>query len=138
MLGYVGQTDSARKEHQQRLNEPPRAGVRNWRTEMSEHDREAFEAIAGALLGELGYEVSARGHDRARSPSTVRGRRRGGAWVGSCNERPCGGDDTRFSPRRRNRRTRIPAAAACGGQILKRPASRQDRLSHRRGEVRPV
>jgi hypothetical protein len=66
MLGYVGQTDSARKEHQQRLNEPPRAGVRNWRTEMSEHDREAFEAIAGALLGELGYEVSARGHDRAR------------------------------------------------------------------------
>ena len=35
MLGYVGQTDSARKRHQQRLNEPPRAGVRDWRTEMS-------------------------------------------------------------------------------------------------------
>ena len=35
LLGYVGQTDSARKEHQQRLNEPPRVGVRNWRSEMS-------------------------------------------------------------------------------------------------------
>ena len=39
MLGYVGQTDSARKEHHQRLNEPPRVGVRNWRTEMSAGDR---------------------------------------------------------------------------------------------------
>ena len=34
MLGYVGETESARKEHQQRLNEPPRVGVRDWRTEM--------------------------------------------------------------------------------------------------------
>ena len=34
MLGYVGETDSARKEHQQRLNEPPRVGLRDWSTEM--------------------------------------------------------------------------------------------------------
>jgi Sulfotransferase family len=66
MLGYVGQTDSARKEHQQRLNEPPRVGVRDWRTEMSPADRAAFESVAGDLLAELGYEVEQRGHDASR------------------------------------------------------------------------
>ena len=39
MLGYVGETESARKAHQQRLNEPPRVGVRDWRTEMAPIDR---------------------------------------------------------------------------------------------------
>ena len=66
MLGYVGQTDSARKEHQRRLDEPPRVGVRNWHTEMSAEDRSAFEGIAGDLLGELGYDVSMRGHDGSK------------------------------------------------------------------------
>jgi hypothetical protein len=66
MLGYVGQTDSALKEHQQRLNEPPRVGVRNWRSEMSPDDVAAFEAVAGDLLDELGYDVATRGHDRPR------------------------------------------------------------------------
>ena len=66
MLGYVGQTDSARKQHQQRLNEPPRVGVRDWRTEMRREDRVAFEAVAGDLLAELGYEAARPGHDRTR------------------------------------------------------------------------
>ena len=66
MLGYVGQTDSARKEHQQRLNEPPRVGVRDWSAEMPPADREAFEQVAGDLLAELGYPVGARGHDRRK------------------------------------------------------------------------
>ncbi len=66
MLGYVGRTDSARKEHQQRLNEPPRVGARDWRTEMSPADVAAFEAVAGDLLHELGYGVSTRGRDRRR------------------------------------------------------------------------
>ena len=66
MLGYVGQTDSARKEHQQRLNEPPRVGVRDWRTEMTAADVAAFETVAGDLLDELGYEVTVSGRDRAR------------------------------------------------------------------------
>jgi sulfotransferase family protein len=61
MLDYVGQTDSARKAHQRRLDEPPRTGVREWRTEMSETDRRAFEEVAGALLAELGYAVETRG-----------------------------------------------------------------------------
>jgi hypothetical protein len=69
MLGYVGQTDSARKEHQQRLNEPPRVGVRDWRTEMPAHAVAGFESVAGDLLHELGYEAATRGHDRARLAS---------------------------------------------------------------------
>ena len=66
MLGYVGQTDSARKEHQRRLDEPPRVGVRDWRTEMPPEDVAAFESVAGDLLGDLGYDVSIRGSDRRR------------------------------------------------------------------------
>ena len=66
MLGYVGETDSALKAHQQRLNEPPRVGVRDWRTEMSRGDREDFESVAGDLLAELGYDVESRGRDRSR------------------------------------------------------------------------
>ena len=79
MLDYVGRTDSARKAHQQRLNEPPRAGVRAWRTEMSDDDRRRFEEVAGALLDELGYEVATRGHARVRLASY---RVRTAAWRG--------------------------------------------------------
>jgi hypothetical protein len=61
MLDYVGRTDSALKAHQRRLDEPPRTGVRDWRTEMSESERHAFEEVAGALLADLGYEVETRG-----------------------------------------------------------------------------
>ena len=79
MLDYVGQTDSARKAHQQRLNEPPRQNVREWRTEMSESDRHAFEEVAGALLAELGYEVEIRGTARGKLAAY---RLRTGAWRG--------------------------------------------------------
>ena len=66
MLAYVGETDSARKEHQRRLDEPPRVGVRDWRTEMAQDEVTAFERVAGDLLAELGYEVTRRGHDARR------------------------------------------------------------------------
>jgi len=66
MLGYVGRTESARKEHHRRLEEPPRVGVRDWRTEMPAADRRAFESVAGDLLADLGYQVDDAGHDRAR------------------------------------------------------------------------
>ena len=86
MLGYVGQTDSARKEHQRRLDEPPRVGVRNWRTEMAPADRRAFEAVAGELLAELGFDVSARGRGRPRLAAY---RARTAAWraVGAVTQR---------------------------------------------------
>jgi len=79
MLDYVGQTDSAAKAHQQRLGEPPRQGVRDWRTEMSETDRHAFEEVAGALLAGLGYEVGIRGTGRRRRAAY---RVKTGAWRG--------------------------------------------------------
>ena len=68
MLDYVGRSDSARKPHQQRLNQPPTAGVRDWRTELDPADEAAFEATAGELLAALGYEV--RGTDS--SPARAR------------------------------------------------------------------
>ena len=36
---------------------PSAARVGAWRTEMSADDREEFEAVAGKLLAELGYDV---------------------------------------------------------------------------------
>ena len=35
---------------------PPTAGLRDWRTQMAPADVESFEAVAGDLLSELGYE----------------------------------------------------------------------------------
>lgn len=40
---------------------PPTRSLRNWRSEMSERDVELFEALAGDLLRELGYELSVKG-----------------------------------------------------------------------------
>lgn len=37
---------------------PPTKGLRNWRTQMRPEDLAVFEAIAGALLQGLGYELS--------------------------------------------------------------------------------
>jgi hypothetical protein len=56
MLDYVGRSDSARKPHQQRLNQPPTANVRDWRTELDPAAEAAFEDAAGDLLATLGYE----------------------------------------------------------------------------------
>ncbi len=36
--------------------QPPTPGLRDWRTQMPEHDIELFEALAGDTLDELGYE----------------------------------------------------------------------------------
>jgi hypothetical protein len=86
MLGYVGRTDSARKEHQQRLNEPPRVGVRDWSTEMPDGDVRAFEGVAGDLLAELGYPVTERGHD-ARRLATYRAKTSAWRAVGALTQR---------------------------------------------------
>ena len=59
MLDYAGSVDVSSKPHQQRLLRPPTSGVRNWREDMSADDVAAFEAVAGALLVELGYEALA-------------------------------------------------------------------------------
>jgi hypothetical protein len=57
MLAYASDVDVSGKPHQQRLLQPPTPGVRNWRTELSPEEARAFEAVAGDLLDELGYEL---------------------------------------------------------------------------------
>jgi hypothetical protein len=57
MLEYAGAVDVSAKPHHQRLLQPPTRGAREWRSQMTREDALAFEAIAGDLLGELGYEV---------------------------------------------------------------------------------
>lgn len=59
MLEYTAAVDVSSKPHQQRLLRPPTAGVRDWRSELAPEDARAFETIAGELLAELGYELSA-------------------------------------------------------------------------------
>jgi hypothetical protein len=49
---------AVRAERHTRVAEPPqRVRAGRWRADMSASDRAAFEAIAGELLAELGYEV---------------------------------------------------------------------------------
>ena len=57
MLEYAGAVDVSAKPHQQRLRQPPTAGVRDWRSELDADDARAFEAVAGDLLAELDYEL---------------------------------------------------------------------------------
>ena len=58
MLAYTGSVDVSEKPHQQRLLRPPTTGVRSWREDMAAADVAAFENVAGALLHELGYDVT--------------------------------------------------------------------------------
>ncbi len=44
--------------HVQGVRRPPTEGVRNWRTAVAPHDLQLFEALAGDLLDQLGYERS--------------------------------------------------------------------------------
>lgn len=65
MLEYSKAVDVSEKPHHQRLLQPPTRGVRDWRSQMSDEDVRAFEAIAGDLLAELGYELRGPRPERA-------------------------------------------------------------------------
>ncbi len=60
-------------EEQRHLLQPPTKGLRDWRTQMQERDVVRFEAIAGDLLEDLGYE---RGVARGHAPSVLAARAR--------------------------------------------------------------
>jgi len=82
MLRYhEGRTTSAPGLSTKRQWLPPTAGLRDWRTEMSTDDRDRFEAAAGDLLDELGYERRARRLDPRLLDRSSRVRRRFGADV---------------------------------------------------------
>lgn len=51
---------------------PLTKGLRDWRNELSPEEKATFEAIAGELLGELGYERTT-GDSRASRPALTRG-----------------------------------------------------------------
>jgi hypothetical protein len=84
MLDYAGEVDVSTKPHQQSLARPPTPGLRHWRGEMAASDIAAFEAVAGDLLQELGYEVvSGRLSAKARLSALLRWtsyRARARAW----------------------------------------------------------
>jgi Sulfotransferase family len=56
MLTYHEEPDAGALRDHPKLAEPPTPGVRSWRTQMPARQAELFEAIAGDLLEELGYE----------------------------------------------------------------------------------
>ncbi|HSG13326.1 MAG TPA: sulfotransferase [Gaiellaceae bacterium] len=83
MLAYSEAVDVSEKPHHQRLLQPPTRGVRDWRAQMSEPDVLAFEAIAGDLLGDLGYELrgpAREGPGAGARASLASYRARMGAW----------------------------------------------------------
>ncbi|HSK15823.1 MAG TPA: sulfotransferase [Gaiellaceae bacterium] len=55
MLEYHRDVDPGTLQDHPRLAEPPTPGVRDWRRQLAPRKLERFEAIAGTLLGELGY-----------------------------------------------------------------------------------
>jgi hypothetical protein len=61
MLDYRDTVDVAAKPHQQSLTRPLTPGLRDWRTELPLADVTEFDAVAGDLLRELGYEAGGSG-----------------------------------------------------------------------------
>lgn len=83
MLEYSEAVDVSKKPHLQRLLEPPTSGVRDWRSQMRPEDVLAFEAIAGGVLEDLGYELlgaSASGPSGRARLTLAWYRARVGAW----------------------------------------------------------
>ena len=61
MLRYYDRADRvvgtvAHPHRHQRLYDPPTKGLRDWRTQMTPADIELFDALAGDVLDDLGYE----------------------------------------------------------------------------------
>ncbi|MGH2967791.1 MAG: hypothetical protein ACRDK0_01825, partial [Solirubrobacteraceae bacterium] len=78
---HEGRTRSAPGLSTKRRWLPPTAGLRDWRTQMSGPDVDRFEAAAGELLDELGYERAARRAGPELVALTQRVRRQFGADV---------------------------------------------------------
>lgn len=66
MLRYFERTEEVmatirNRQHHQGLSRPVTRGVRDWRSQMAPGDVRTFEALAGPLLDELGYERTSPG-----------------------------------------------------------------------------
>ena len=83
MLEYAGDVDVSRKPQHRGLLRPPTTGLRDWRTDMPQADALAFEAVAGDVLADLGYELldrSSAGPTRRASLHLAWYRARMAAW----------------------------------------------------------
>ena len=76
-LGHPTLAPDAGRAFHARVQEEVTPGARNWRTQMSPGDVRRFEAVAGALLRDLGYE---RRFPAARLRDRVEGAVQSGAW----------------------------------------------------------
>jgi Sulfotransferase family len=56
MLAYHAEPDAGTLRDHPKLAEPPTPGLRSWREQLPPRQAELFEAIAGDLLSDLGYE----------------------------------------------------------------------------------
>jgi hypothetical protein len=57
MLDHTGVSKVAEMPEHRNIAKPPTAGIRDWRNEMSREDALAFEAVAGDVLRDAGYEL---------------------------------------------------------------------------------
>ena len=57
MLDHTGVSEVAKMPEHRNIGQPPTAGLRDWRSEMSREDALAFEAVAGDVLRNSGYEL---------------------------------------------------------------------------------
>jgi hypothetical protein len=73
MLRYWQRTEWSEigLEHHRNLGRPPSPNLRDWRTEMPNRQVHLFEAIAGDLLSELGYELSGGSAGRRRRRAAI-------------------------------------------------------------------
>jgi hypothetical protein len=77
MLRYHERADRlvpslSHNEHHRNLYKPPTTGLRDWRRDLEPRDIAVFEALAGDLLDELGYERAARNPGLAASLRAAR------------------------------------------------------------------
>jgi Sulfotransferase family len=70
MLEYHRATDAGTLRDHPRLAEPPTPGLRSWRDQMPKRQVQLFEAVAGELLSDLGYE---RAHQDLSAGARARG-----------------------------------------------------------------
>jgi Sulfotransferase family len=71
---YEGRTRTEAGLSSKRAWLPPTSGLRDWRSELDTTDVERFEAAAGTLLGELGYELQTRQISTRRRDRALRAR----------------------------------------------------------------
>jgi hypothetical protein len=57
MLDHTGVREVAEMPEHRNIAKPPTVGLRDWRNEMSREDALAFEAVAGDVLRDAGYEL---------------------------------------------------------------------------------